>query len=90
MVGINTPDGHEIQDQKLYTVATFDYLVSGGDDLAWFMGRIPSRQISRKVSGYCRDLVSEYLKKFKIINTPENPLVNPQSPRIRFLSGAMN
>ena len=87
LITIRTRDGQPIDDKKLYTVATFDYLVSGGDDLAWFMGRLPARVISRKVSGYCRDLVSEHLRKVKVINTPETPLVDPRSPRIRFISG---
>ncbi|NDG84779.1 MAG: hypothetical protein EBX52_07040, partial [Proteobacteria bacterium] len=84
---IRIAGGGAIEDGKIYRVATFDYLVSGGDDLAWFMGRIPARAVSRKYSGFCRDLVSEHLKRVKVINTPEHPLVDPKAPRIRFVRG---
>jgi 2',3'-cyclic-nucleotide 2'-phosphodiesterase (5'-nucleotidase family) len=86
LLGIRTQDGRMLDEKKLYTLATFDYLLSGGDDLAWFMGRVPSRAVSRRYSGFCRDLVSEHLRRVKVINTPEHPLVDPKSPRIRFLS----
>jgi hypothetical protein len=86
ILSIQTADGNEIMDDHRYQVATFDFLLSGGDDLAWFMQQIPSRMISRKVGGYCRELVADYLKSAKLINTPEHPLVDPAHPRIRFES----
>jgi 5'-nucleotidase len=76
-----TEDGKPLKDDRDYTVATYDYLVNGGDDLKWFMDQIPQKDIVKK-SGYARDLMLEYLKKRKRINTVEQPLLNPNHPRI--------
>ena len=81
---IRFADGREFLDQGRYRVATFDFLLNGGDDFAWFMRGIPPRMISKENTGYCRDLVSDYLIKARVINTPEKPLVDPSHPRIRF------
>ncbi len=82
---IKTAEGKELKEDQYYTIATFDFLVNGGDDLVWFMQRVPEKNISRKYSDYCRDLVSAYLKKAKVINTPEHPLVDPSNPRVTFI-----
>ncbi len=76
--------GGEIEDGRIYRVATFDFLVNGGDDLGWFFSRVPQRSIRRDQTGYCRDLVTEYLKQEKRINTPDRPLLDPDHPRIKF------
>ena len=84
LMKIETSDGKPILDKKMYTVATFDFLVNGGDDLHWFMKQIPEKNISRANSGYCRDLLVDYLKSAKVINTAEHPLVDPKNPRVIF------
>jgi 2',3'-cyclic-nucleotide 2'-phosphodiesterase (5'-nucleotidase family) len=89
LLSIRTSEGKPIEDDQRYSVATFDFLVNGGDDLHWFMGKIPTRFISRQFSGYCRDLVSDYLKTQKVINTQSHPLVDPEHPRIIFKSGSV-
>ncbi len=75
-------DGKELKDDQFYTVATYDYLVNGGDDMKWFMDQIPKNHILKKSTGYARDLMMDYLKKVKVINTSEKPLLDPKSPRI--------
>jgi 2',3'-cyclic-nucleotide 2'-phosphodiesterase (5'-nucleotidase family) len=84
IVEIRTSEGKELKDDQYYTIATFDYLVNGGDDLSWFMKRISSKNVSRKFSDYSRDLVTAYLRKKKVINTVEEPLVDPSKPRVLF------
>ena len=84
LVKIETSDGEPIDDKKIYTVATFDFLVNGGDDMYWFMKQLPEKNINRKTARYCRDLVVEYLKRVKHINTAEHPLVDPNNPRVIF------
>jgi 2',3'-cyclic-nucleotide 2'-phosphodiesterase (5'-nucleotidase family) len=84
VVEIKTADGKDLKDDQYYTLATYDFLVNGGDDLIWFMKRIPEKDISRKFSEYSRDIVTEYLKRAKVINTPEHPLVDPKNPRVTF------
>jgi 5'-nucleotidase len=85
LIHIRGPHGEELEDSKMYRVATFDFLVNGGDDLGWFFSQIPERSVRREQSGYCRDLVTEFLKREKRINTREHPLLNPERPRIRFV-----
>ncbi len=84
LLRIRKAGGEEIEDQRTYRVATFDFLVNGGDDLGWFFSKVPSKAIRRDQTGYCRDLVTEYLKREKRINTPERPLLDPEHPRIKF------
>jgi 2',3'-cyclic-nucleotide 2'-phosphodiesterase (5'-nucleotidase family) len=84
IVDIKTTDGKDLQDDRYYSIATYDFLVNGGDDLIWFMKRVPEKNISRKYSDYCRDIVTDYLKKKPVFNTPENPLVDPKNPRVIF------
>ena len=84
VVEIKTEDGKNLKDDQYYTVATYDFLVNGGDDLVWFMKRVPEKNISRKFSAYCRDIVSDYLKRAKVLNTADHPLVDPKNPRVTF------
>jgi 2',3'-cyclic-nucleotide 2'-phosphodiesterase (5'-nucleotidase family) len=79
---ITREDGTPIQDNQEYSVATFDYLVSGGDNMAWFMSRIPKKKIETTEAGYTRELVIEYLRQEKVVNTPEKPLIDPKKPRL--------
>jgi 5'-nucleotidase len=79
---IVTDQGQAIDDHKLYTLATYDFLVTGGDDLKFVMDQIPKNRILREKSGYCRDLATEYLLKHPKINTKEHPLFDPKNPRI--------
>ncbi len=85
LLEIRTASGALIEDRKKYRLATFDFLLNGGDDLAWFVKRIKEKAISRNFSGYCRDLVSDYIRKEKRINLQDRPLVNPRDPRIEFV-----
>ena len=84
IVEIKKSDGSPLKDNQYYTIATYDFLVNGGDDLIWFMKRVPEKDISRKFSDYSRDIVTAYMKKLKVINTPERPLVDPAHPRVTF------
>ena len=82
LVKIETTDGKPIQDQKIYTVATYDFLVTGGDDMKFIMDQIPKNRILHPKAGYCRDMATEYLKKRHTINTKAHPLFDPKNPRI--------
>jgi 2',3'-cyclic-nucleotide 2'-phosphodiesterase (5'-nucleotidase family) len=82
LIEIKTADGKELKEDQSYTVATYDYLIGGGDDLSWFMKRVSEKDVSKKNSDYCRDIVTAYLKKLKMVNTTEKPLVDPDHPRL--------
>jgi 2',3'-cyclic-nucleotide 2'-phosphodiesterase (5'-nucleotidase family) len=82
LVKVETSEGKPLEDRKIYTVATYDFLVTGGDDMKFIMDQIPKNRILHPKSGYCRDMATEYLQKRHTINTKENPLVDPKNPRI--------
>jgi 5'-nucleotidase len=84
LLEIRTSEGVPLEDSRVYRVATFDFLVNGGDDLSWFFSRVPQRAIHREQAGYCRDLVTEYLKSHRKVNSLDAPLVRPDQPRIKF------
>lgn len=87
LIDVTRIDGRPIEDSKIYTVATYDFLVNGGDDLSWFMKRVRKDQVDRSLGVFSRDIVADYLKtefqaKGKKINTREEPLLNPLEPRV--------
>ena len=84
LLKVETLDGKPILDKKMYTVATYDFLVTGGDDFKFVMDQIPKNRIDTTRAAYCRDLAISYFKKHPRINTKENPLVDPKNPRITF------
>ena len=84
LILIETSEGKPILDDSLYTVATYDYLVTGGDDLKFVMDQIPKSRIARNYSEFSRDIATEYLKNKKTINTALHPLVDPKHPRFIF------
>ncbi|MGK5086631.1 bifunctional UDP-sugar hydrolase/5'-nucleotidase [Bdellovibrionota bacterium FG-2] len=80
-------DGSPIVDSKLYTLATLDFLVTGGDDLAWFFSKIPASRIELNSGVVVREAVVTYtlaLAKAGPINAAEHPLVDKDHPRLRF------
>jgi 5'-nucleotidase len=79
---IRMADGREIKDEEIYSVATYDYLLGGGDDLSWFMMRVSAKDISKKDADYSRNIVTDYLKRLKVINTADRPLIDPAHPRL--------
>jgi 5'-nucleotidase len=87
LIEVQTSDGQPIDDRKQYTLATIDFLVSGGDDYGWGMHQIPESH--RNNTGIMmRETVANYIRQLSAqdngINSVEHPLVNPTSPRIVF------
>lgn len=80
-------DGREIEDGKMYTVGTIDFLVDGGDSLGWFMSSLPKDRMIPMAGPVLRDSVVAHLKKLGAahpagINAEAAPLVNPSEPRL--------
>ena len=71
--------GTKIQDQKIYTLATSDFLVNGGDDLGWAMDRVPEARIQIDTGFLVREHFANYLRKLGRIG---GPLVQSSKPRI--------
>ncbi|MBS1958130.1 MAG: 5'-nucleotidase C-terminal domain-containing protein [Bdellovibrionales bacterium] len=82
IVEITMADGSPIDDNKIYTLATFDFILNGGDDMSWFMKRVPKQAIKLITPTYCREIVTDYLREKKVINTRAHPLIDPLKPRI--------
>jgi 5'-nucleotidase len=87
LLELETSDGTSIDDHKTYTVATIDFLVSGGDDYGWIMNQIP--QSKRHTLGLLlRDVTANYIRQVNAeqggINSPEHPLLDPAKPRLVF------
>jgi len=74
-------DNTDIVDDQIYSIATNDFLIGGGDDfknvLTWY---IPRNYIDH---GIFRDKVLDYLKKIKYIK--ENDLIDPLNPRLKII-----
>jgi 2',3'-cyclic-nucleotide 2'-phosphodiesterase (5'-nucleotidase family) len=82
IVSILDKNGRALDDHKVYRVATYDFLLNGGDYLMNFMSKVSKNKISRKNSIYCREMVVQYLKRHSPVNTAANPLVDPKRPRV--------
>jgi 5'-nucleotidase len=84
LLKVEMNDGTPVMDKKIYTVATYDFLVTGGDNMKFLMEQIPKSRIDTTHAAYCRDLAIDYFKHHPRINTKEHPLVDPANPRIIF------
>jgi 5'-nucleotidase len=76
-------DGSPIRDDAEYRVATIDFLVTGGDDMAWPMKQIPASKIQLTAGPLLRDAVEQYLTQMGTLNTVDHPV--PSEPRIHFV-----
>jgi 5'-nucleotidase len=84
-------DGTPIRDDQHYKLATIDFLVTGGDNLGWAMGRISKDRITLAAGPVLRDAVVDHLHKLSAqgpINSVERPLVDPANPRLVFVKPA--
>jgi hypothetical protein len=55
-------NNRKISDKQMYTLATIDYLVSGGDNFGEVMNRIPKSRMKFGTVGKVRELFMQYLK----------------------------
>jgi len=85
MLSAQFADGSKINDFKKYRLATLDFLVTGGDDMAWIMSKIPADRIQLTAGPVIRDVVEARLQKLKTINSVDAPLVNATAPRLLFI-----
>jgi 5'-nucleotidase len=69
-------DDTPIQTKKKYRLATLDFLARGGDDFAWFFGRLPDDRFSKTPGPELRQAVRDYLAlvgKAGAVNPPSEP-----------------
>lgn len=87
LIEVKLSDGTPIEDSKMYTVGTLDFLVSGGDSMGWFMSSIPNDRVVTAAGPVLREAVIAYLKKKSALdkaglNSEANPIVDPAHPRL--------
>lgn len=84
--GVTLEDGSEIRDDAWYTLATLDFLLTGGDDLGWAMAQIPIERQDPPAE-LIREAVlarMRLLAKSGELNSTVRPLINPADPRMKF------
>ena len=88
LIAMNLPNGEPLNSKKTYTLATLDFLVTGGDDLKWPMSQISAAKngtLQFKDTGIlCRDAIVQHIERLKEVNSPIHPLVDFQNPRLKF------
>jgi len=77
----SSPD--DLKSKQHYTIATIDFLATGGDDWGWFMNQIPKDRILGDTGMLMRDAVVRYLEKAGTINDSRHPAISATEPRIK-------
>ncbi len=83
LVEVRLSNGKLIDDKRTYTLAIPDFLVNGGDDMGFAIEKLSASRIKRDGAGLMREALVDYLAVSGPVNSVENPLVNPNSPRIQ-------
>ncbi len=84
LMDVKKSNGEAINPNEIYTLATADFLVAGGDDLKWAMSKIPASRIQLDTGVLIRDALVQYVEHHGTVNTPDTPLIDPTLPRITF------
>ncbi|MBY0471367.1 bifunctional metallophosphatase/5'-nucleotidase [bacterium] len=71
-----------IKDDQYYRLALPDFLVLGGDDMAWVMSQIPTDRIYSENTKLIRELVKDYLAEKQQVNSYGDPTIDPDRPRL--------
>ena len=74
--------GELLHPDRMYTVATSDFLVTGGDGYEWFMSTLLPEQITLNTGKPIRDALIHYIQAHTPINSLDHPIVDPKNPRL--------
>jgi len=85
LLEVTLPNGEPLDPNRLYTLATLDYLVTGGDDQKYPMSKIPADRIDMNAGPIVREAVAQYVEKKRILNDEEHPLVDPENRRLKLV-----
>lgn len=81
LLSLSLYDGSPIIDDKVYTVALGDFLKNGGDD---FKDVVKVVEFKNPVNyEESKVIVEAYMAKVKIIDRPDQTLIDPQRPRLK-------
>jgi 5'-nucleotidase len=81
LLGMALANGRVLDPKQLFTLATMDFLVAGGDDLGWPMSKIPPEHI-HPTGVLLRDAVVQYIERNQTFNSEQAPLIDKAHPRI--------
>lgn len=91
LIALTLPDGHRLEDQRIYKLATVDFLLSGDDAQGWAFEQVPRDRILRQGGGLLRDAVERYIRmrteRLSAVLNERHPLVDPGQPRITHEKG---
>lgn len=80
--------GQPLEENRQYTLAMSDFLAQGGDDLGWIVQHIPQERTIRLEDALVRDAILHQIQSLgPLLNAPEQPLIDPQAPRLILASG---
>ena len=84
LLDVRLSNGRPLDSDKLYTLATLDFLVSGGDDLGWPMSQVATDRVNLDSGILVRDALIKHIEKGGQLNSEAAPLVSHKEPRLTF------
>ncbi len=84
LLEITLPNGKPLDPNRYYTLATIDFLVTGGDDMGWPMSKIPADRIQMSSNLLARNALIQYIQKSGPLNDRDHLLMDPEHPRLKF------
>jgi 2',3'-cyclic-nucleotide 2'-phosphodiesterase (5'-nucleotidase family) len=82
LMEIRRSNGESIIPDKLYTLATSDFLVTGGDDFGWPMSQIPTKRKNLDTGVLTREALISFIQESGPLNSVEHPVIDPEHPRL--------
>lgn len=82
LLSLTKTDGQALNPDQVYTLATIDFLVFGGDGMGWPMSQISKNQIQISTGILAREAVMKWIEKNSPLNSKQYRLLDPSSPRL--------
>ncbi len=89
LISAKFENGAPILDDRIYTLATIDFLLLGGDDMKWPLSRIPAQRVNMGDGTPMREAVVRFIRHIRNSgglewNSVYQPLINSADPRLQF------
>ncbi len=84
LLEVTLANGERLDPNRYYTLATLDFLLTGGDDLKWAMAQIPENRPRVYTGILARDALAQYIREQNQINASHSPLIRLDNPRLQF------
>jgi 5'-nucleotidase len=90
LINVTLADGTPIEDSKMYSVATIDFLLSGGDSLGWFFSQVAKDRQTPIAGPVLRESVIDYIRARSTreggLNGDNHPVIDSAKPRLELAS----